>query len=223
MMWRLIAIAMLAGALVGACGDGLSDQEEFARLAEAHLGATFAVTYETTRVDPYTNERTTGEQTWYQDGERGRVEGESRFGPYVTISREDRSYDCGPQDADGTLGCIVHPANAVAVLHASSPLLVAGRPLRQFEEYEVEGAGHRTIANEDATCFSLHGKRPSDLDPVLCLSSDGALLLAEIEGERQVPAVRWEATEVSSDIPVGIFEPPYAITGESPLCERFEC
>jgi hypothetical protein len=102
---------------------------------------------------------------------------------------------------------------------------VAHASLRDPGDHRAEREADRTIAGEKATCFSLQTPRPSGHDPVLCFSREGALLLTETEQEGRVPALRWEATDVSAEVPEGIFEPPYEVVGESELCQSgvFEC
>jgi hypothetical protein len=56
-MWRLVATVMVGGMLLSACGGGLNAEDEFARLAERHQSAMFAVTYEAVQVDPDTTRR----------------------------------------------------------------------------------------------------------------------------------------------------------------------
>lgn len=230
-MWRLAIVAMLAGAALAACGDGLSDQEEFARLAERHREATFTVTYEMTWDNPTNGEVTTTRQTWSQDGRSSRTEAASALGTNIIVASDDGSYRCSsvsnPRTSEpGPPACIVELyASALGSVQNDSPLLFNRPAVLRPDEVVATRADDREVAGEDANCFSIDHKRSRASETEVCFDNEGRIVSAELEREDDLPGVRHTAIEVSAEVPDGIFTPPYEVVGESEMCEddRIEC
>ena len=210
-----IALVLIAAVLVfSACSGGPSDEEAFVEWAATFREATFTVDYEMTIERPGAPPET-GRLVWYQEGERARVD---TGDDVVTIVREDRSYWCQIQPPERELGCIVHQANNVTLLFG--PPTDFWNETHRPEDFVIAAADGRNIAGEQAKCFSLQSTRSSSQgDTEICISDDGLLVFGQIVSRGAAPPFTYTATEVSLDVPEGIFEPPYVVTGESELCE----
>lgn len=229
-MWRFAVIAMPASALLAACGEGgLSDQEEFAKLAERHREATFTVMYEVTWGSPTTGEVTTTRQTWYQDGQTSRTEAGGMFGTSTIVASDDGSYRCSsfsnPRTTEpGPPACIVVLyTSALGLVQNDSPLLFNRTAIHRPEEVVATRVAGRKVAGEITTCFSIDHMRSRVSVTEVCFDDEGRILFAELERQDDLPGVRHTAIAVSDEVPEGIFEPPYEVVGESELCDVLEC
>lgn len=202
----MLAATVFALALV-ACSDGLSDEEELAHRLDKFRSSTFTVTYEVATQDM-------PRLVWYQEGKRSRVDWTGPGGASVIIIREDRSYQCAERPTGNIPkgGCIVHPPNSVPLL--PSPVTAFWNETRRPEDFAVTAVSERQVAGQRVKCFLLKPgpSTGSRGEPELCLSKDGQFLAGRATFELN-------AVEFSGEVPEGVFEPPYAVTGESELCQ----
>ncbi len=77
------------------------------------------------------------------------------------------------------------------------------------------GRSTRTIAGEEALCFSVSGTVEGETgESDLCFAQDGLMLLmsASFSGPEESGDFRFEATEVDRNVTSADFEPPYPVT-----------
>ncbi len=227
-MWRLLLVVGVVGLGLAACGDELSDEEDFVRLMEKTREGTFTVTY-----DWELPQGEAGEPiTWYRMGEFGRTDTEldlSRFGiaddvQFIELQGPMGSYRCSEVATGSTYnmaGCVLEPTNNTVI--TGGPPSFLSIAISRPRALHVERLENRNIAGVDTRCFDVEADSGDGPDMDLCLTSDGVPLYIEVPIPNIDSRVVYTATSVSDEVPDDIFLPPMEIVGENPICAQLAC
>lgn len=149
----------------------------------------------------------------YQEGDNSRFDIESSEGDIILINTSDATYFCSEDQ------CIKYELGddtATGFTEGFTDLVDADTVEEDFVDapnvdYDIFDDN---IAGLDATCFSTTGDLDEDVpgDEVgeVCFSNDGALML-RISTTSDEGTYSMEATEASTDVPGGSFDPPFEV------------
>lgn len=154
---------------------------------------------------------------FYQDGDNSRFDIESDEGSVIIINTPDASYLCAEDQ------CIQYPVGDAGGAFGESftDLVDADTIESEFveEDFDYEVSSDN-IAGLDATCFTASGDldedQPGDETGEVCFSDEGSLLL-RISSESGEGTYTMEATEASTSVPGGSFDPPFDVIDFSDL------
>jgi hypothetical protein len=188
-----------ATATSGSGGGNQDDVDEFTDLVEGNEDKTYTIVYDVTfEVD---GETSTGQWTLAQDPPRNAAIIEADGQKIWAIDDGTDQYSCFETGEDEGQ-CLKSPGGLGDELVDPDDLVDEAEESPNLKE--IDG---RTIAGRDARCFEFTGDLPED-NGVVCVDEDeGYMLLVEAEGTTM------EATDVSSDAPDELFEPPFDVLG----------
>jgi len=174
-MWRLklglIAIVALGTACSG--DDGLTDEEDFARRVEAHKEATFGVTfrweYESPNLGPLRDTR-----TWYQDGDRERLDYQQESVKAVSLWTGEHTYECSayPNRISGESGCFLDVGSNLLSISPMNEILPA---INEPERYDITRIENREFAGAESHCYIADAIRLRERDLTMCFTADGPI------------------------------------------------
>jgi hypothetical protein len=189
----VLAALACAAIAAAACGGGGSDARptpasEFERLIQASQEVSFQVRYEAR--DTTGDDTSAGTLLWYQDPPRARFELELEGDKTIIVLTPGGGFTCFngvcQEDSGGTN----------VLTDAFGDLLTNSQPT---------GESTRQIAGRTAICFTVTATgRINFSEGELCFDESGIPLL--LSGSDEEGAGTLVATEVSDEIPDGIFE-----------------
>ena len=199
-------------------GGGLSDLESLA--AAATEGVVAKVTYTITTEEG--GETFKGEWVLVQRPPDSRIEisgseGEMEFRTII-INAGGKSYLCFAMGGEGS--CLVTEEEVAGAEASPLDLLfyIPGAIAEDVEGVDIDDTSQRTIAGQDATCFTIGGLAELG-EGEICFSDRGLLLYlqSEVDGLNST----FEATSVSRDVTDADFDPPYDLL-ELPDIDDFD-
>lgn len=201
------ALAATSAATATQAPAGGGGANAFADLMRAAQGASYKVTYKVTFSGGAPG--APGEQTVYVKGDKRRVD-MGGGGPLTGASMfmlPDGMYNCVSLGQTGT--CTKLPAGQATEQSNPFPDFVT-RPT----DYEATPAGSRTIAGQQAQCFTVKAKQPGSVqESTSCVTSSGVQVY--MQTKTGAGEFTMEATSVTTSVSDADFQLPYPV-GELP-------
>ncbi len=201
-----------------AAGGGTEDASAaIKKLTSEYATFTGKIKYE---IKDVTGTDTTGltAMTFYQRGDKSRVDIESAEGNVIVITTPDASYMCTQNQCLKSAGTSGADSSVAPLMSLIDPSTIESEFGSLPQGIDIKTSKEK-IAGVEATCFSAKGdldkESPGEEAGEICMAEGGLLLRLVFTGPDS--SVSFEASEASTKVSDSDFEPPYEVVDLSQL------